>query len=78
MNSNSQKKLLQGKAIYYRNWLIKTKVINGKLWLRWQHPAENFPRYSYPVGERGLSDTIRYVRLLIDLAITLEQGATDD
>ncbi|MEC4984232.1 MAG: hypothetical protein SAJ37_13710 [Oscillatoria sp. PMC 1068.18] len=78
MNSNYQENLLQGKPICYRNWLITTKVINGKLWLRWQHPAENFPRYSYPIGERELADTISYVRLLIDLAIKLEQGVIDD
>lgn len=62
--------------IYYRDWLIGTKVIDGRLWIRWQHPAESFPRYNCPVGEKGLAETIRYVRLLIDMAIKLEQDAT--
>ncbi len=61
--------------ISYRNWLIGTKVIDGRLWIRWQHPAESFPRYNYPVGEKGLAETIRYVRFLIDMAIKLEQDA---
>lgn len=60
--------------IRYRDWLISTKVIDKQLWLRWQHPKESYPRYSYPVTERGLADTIRYARLIIDLAIQLEEG----
>lgn len=61
------------KPIRYRDWLISTKMIDRQLWLRWQHPNENFARYSYPVTERGLTDTIRYARFLIDLVITLEE-----
>ncbi len=61
------------KPIQYRDWLITTKLIDGQLWLRWQHPKESFPRYSYPVTERGLADTIRYARFLIDIAIKLEE-----
>jgi hypothetical protein len=60
--------------IRYRDWLISTKVIDKQLWLRWQHPKESYPRYSYPVTERGLADTIRYARFIIDLAIQLEEG----
>lgn len=63
----------QMKPIQYRDWLITTKLIDGQLWLRWQHPKESFPRYSYPVTERGLADTIRYARFLIDIAIKLEE-----
>ncbi|HEY9666853.1 MAG TPA: hypothetical protein V6C91_08605 [Coleofasciculaceae cyanobacterium] len=63
---------LQMKPLRYRGWLISTKVVDGQLWLRWQHPRESFPRYSYPVTERGLADTIRFARFLIDLAIRLE------
>ncbi|HEY9596835.1 MAG TPA: hypothetical protein V6D33_04115 [Cyanophyceae cyanobacterium] len=63
---------VQLEPIRYRDWLISTKVIDGRLWLRWQHPNEAFPRYSYPVTEKGLTDTIRYARFLIDLTIKLE------
>lgn len=70
-NSNTG---LHLKPIRYRDWLITTKVIGKQLWLRWQHPKENFPRYSYPVTERGLTDTIRYARFLIDLIIKLEES----
>lgn len=61
--------------IRYRDWIITTKLINGQLWVRWQHPAESFPRYNYPVRDKGLAETIRYVRLLIDMATKLEQDA---
>ncbi|MBE9125991.1 MULTISPECIES: hypothetical protein [unclassified Coleofasciculus] len=59
--------------IRYRNWLISTKIIDKRLWLQWKHPDENFARYCYPVTERGLTDTIRYARFLIDLIIRLEE-----
>jgi hypothetical protein len=72
---NTAEANLQVKPLRYRGWLICTKVIDGHLWLRWQHPKESFPRYSYPVTERGLADTIRYARFLIDLAIKLEEEA---
>lgn len=68
---------LQAQPIQYRDWTISTKVIGGQLWLRWQHPQENFPRYSYPVTERGLADTIRFARFLIDLTIKLEAAGAD-
>lgn len=68
---------LQEQPIRYRDWSISTKVIGGQLWLRWQHPKESFPRYSYPVTERGLADTIRFARFLIDLTIKLEAGGVD-
>lgn len=60
--------------IRYRDWLISMKMIDQKPWLRWQHPKENFPRYSYPITERGLSDTIHYARFLIDAIIALEEA----
>jgi hypothetical protein len=56
----------------YKGWSISSKVINGKLWLRWQHPQENIPRYGCPVGEGGLSATVNHVRLMIDLTMKLE------
>jgi hypothetical protein len=68
---------LQEQPIRYREWSISTKVIGRQLWLRWQHPKESFPRYSYPVTERGLADTIRFARFLIDLTIKLEAGGVD-
>jgi len=49
-------------------------MIDRRLWLRWQHPNENFARYSYPVTERGLTESIRYARHLIDLTIELEEA----
>ncbi len=64
--------------IQYRDWLISTKVVDKQLWLRWQHPKETFPRYSYPVTERGLADTIRYARLIIDLSIRLEESEVNE
>jgi hypothetical protein len=69
---------LQMKPLRYRGWLISTKVIDGQLWLRWQHPRESFPRYSYPVTERGLADTIRFARYLIDLVIKLEEESLEE
>ncbi|MFB2983549.1 hypothetical protein [Microseira sp. BLCC-F43] len=56
----------------YKGWSITTKLINGKLWLRWQHPKENLPRYGCLVGENGLNATIDHVRMMIDLMIKLE------
>ncbi|MFB8788731.1 MAG: hypothetical protein U7123_07740 [Potamolinea sp.] len=76
LNTNMPNPGWQMQPIRYRNWLISTKVINRQLWLRWQHPNEGFPRYSYPVTERGLTDTIRYARHLIDMAIQLEEAET--
>jgi hypothetical protein len=64
--------------IQYREWLISTKVVDKQLWLRWQHPKETFPRYSYPVTERGLADTIRYARFIIDLSIRLEESEVNE
>jgi hypothetical protein len=72
VTANTPEASLQMKPMRYRSWLISTKVIDGQLWLRWQHPRESFPRYSYPVTERGLADTIRFARFLIDLVIKLE------
>lgn len=63
---------LEQVPIRYRGWPISTKVINGKLWLRWQHPQESFPRYGCPVTEEGLAVTVNHVRFMIDLAIKLE------
>lgn len=74
MTSLARTLLLNREPICYRNWKISTQVIEGKIWLRWQHPREDFPRYSYPVGDRGLVETVRQVRFLIDLAIKLEEG----
>ncbi len=59
----------------YRDWLISTKIVDKQLWLRWQHPCENYPRYSCPVTDKGLADTIRYARAMIDLVIKLEEEA---
>ncbi|GAB4193379.1 MAG: hypothetical protein Fur006_38380 [Coleofasciculaceae cyanobacterium] len=72
VTANTPEASLQMKPMRYRSWLISTKVIDGQLWLRWQHPRESFPRYSYPVTDRGLADTIRFARFLIDLVIKLE------
>lgn len=49
-------------------------MIDRRLWLRWQHPHENFARYSYPVTDRGLTDSLLYARHLIDLIIELEEA----
>lgn len=75
VTANTSEASLQMKPLRYRGWLISTKVIAGHLWLRWQHPRDSFPRYGYPVTERGLADTIHYARFLIDQTITLEQEA---
>lgn len=64
--------LLEQIPVRYKGWGISTKVINGKLWLRWQHPNENFPRYGCPVSEEGLEVTINNVKFLINLANKLE------
>lgn len=59
----------------YRGWSITTQVIDGQLWVRWQHPQESFPRYGCPVTEEGMAVTIEQARSLIDLAIQLEERA---
>lgn len=65
---------LQQLPARYKGWLISTKVINGKLWLRWQHPDESFPRYGCPVTDGDIASTISHIRLMIDIAIKLESG----
>lgn len=60
-------------TIRYRGWLISTKLVDGKLWLQWQHPSESFPRYGTPLIGKHLAETIRHARFLIDLTIKLEQ-----
>ncbi len=77
MDSGFRETLSKRTPIRYRNWLITTNTIDGKLWIRWQHPQDSFPRYSYEVGDKSLSEVIRYVRFLIDLAIKLEENAPD-
>lgn len=74
MNAHTSKTASKRTPIVYRDWLISTNTIDGKLWLRWQHPQESFPRFNYEVGDKGLSEAIRYVRFLIDLAIKLENS----
>jgi hypothetical protein len=78
VTANTPETSLQMKPLRYRGWLINTKVVDGQLWLRWQHPRESFPRYSYPVTERGLADTIRFARYLIDLVIKMEEESLTD
>jgi hypothetical protein len=70
----ARKLLLHRESLTYRNWTISSKVINGQLWLCWQHPSESFPRYNFPVGDRSLSEAVRHVRFMIDLAIKLEEN----
>jgi hypothetical protein len=60
----------------YKGWRISSKVINGKLWVRWQHPQESFPRYGCSIGEAGIAGTVSHIKLFIDLAIRLEEEAT--
>lgn len=78
VTANKPEASLQKKPLRYRGWLLSTKVIEGTLWLRWQHPRESFARYSYPVTERGLADTIRFARYLIDLIIKLEEESLQE
>ncbi|MBE9114803.1 hypothetical protein IQ249_02730 [Lusitaniella coriacea LEGE 07157] len=58
--------------ICYRGWIVSTQVVQGQLWIRWQHPQDTFPRYGRPVTNNGLSATVSHVKFLIDLAMTLE------
>jgi hypothetical protein len=74
MQSNLADTAIEKIPAQYRSWPISTKVIDGQLWLRWQHPKENFPRYGCPVTDAGIATTISHVRFLIDLAIKLEEG----
>lgn len=69
-----QDALLQDKCVHYRDWLIFSRTIHGKLWLRWQHPKDNFPRCGCPVGEKELSEVIEFVYFWINLAIELEEN----
>ncbi len=77
MTINISSSSLPLQPIQYRDWLITAKVVDRQLWLRWQHPNETIARYGYPVTERGLVDTIRQARYLIDLSIGLEEGEAE-
>jgi hypothetical protein len=77
VTTHPSKTSLPLQPIRYRDWSISSKIIDRQLWLQWQHPNEPFPRYGYPVTERGLADTIRYARFLIDLIIKLEESEGD-
>lgn len=57
----------------YKGWRLSTKLINGKLWLRWQHPKESFARFGCPINQDDIASTINHGRFLIDLAIKLEE-----
>lgn len=70
----ARKLLLERQPIYYHHWTITTKVMNNQLWICWQHPSETFPRYNFPVGDRSLSEAVRHVRFMIDVAIKLEEN----
>lgn len=72
MSSNGFNPDLSQSPVQYRGWLISTKMINGQLWIRWQHPNDTFPRYGRPVVSGDLAATISHVRFLIDVAIKLE------
>lgn len=74
-DNNSQNNLQQIPP-HYRGWLITTKVSNGKLWLRWQHPNESFPRYGCPINENDIAYSINHARFTIDLSIKLEEEAS--
>lgn len=73
--SNVNNNSVQQVPAQYRGWRITTKLNNGKLWLRWQHPNETFPRYGCPLNENEIGSSIDHVRFLIDLAIKLEEEA---
>lgn len=75
MSSNGFNPDLSQSPVQYRGWLISTKMINGQLWIRWQHPSDNFPRYGRPVVSGDLAATINHVRFLIDVAIKLESSS---
>lgn len=72
VSSNSSEAEKQQIHAKYRGWSISTVVIDGQLWLRWQHPKESFSRYGCPITDEGMASTISHVRFLIDLAIKLE------
>jgi|GEM_PF-3140469 len=59
-------------AIQYRGWSIQTQVINGQMWVRWQHPLDNCSRYGCPIMEAGLDATLMHAKSLIDTTIDLE------
>jgi len=70
--TNTYQSVIDQIPVRYKGWVISTKVINGKLWLHWQHPKENFPRYGCPLNDAGVEFTINHLRFMIDLAIKLE------
>lgn len=78
VSSNSSKAEKQHIHSKYKGWLISTVVIDGQLWLRWQHPKESFSRYGCPLTEQSVASTISHVRFLIDLAIKLEASMTSE
>lgn len=71
--SNSSDNEIQQIPTQYKGWRLTTKLINGKLWLRWQHPQESFARFGCPINQDDITSTINHVRFLIDLAIKLEE-----
>ena len=77
MTSISSQTLVRQNPICYRQWLVSTTDIDGKLWIHWQNPQESFPIYSYEVGDKSLSEVICYVRFFINLAINSESRYPD-
>lgn len=62
--------------ILYRGWVISTEVIKKQLWVRWQHPLEDFPRYGCPVTDDDVDSAINNVKSTIDITIDLEQSSS--
>ncbi|NJL00290.1 MAG: hypothetical protein HC838_05765 [Spirulinaceae cyanobacterium RM2_2_10] len=59
-------------SLHYRGWLIVQQQLGRQLWLRWQHPQEDFPRYGIPVEPTTWSQRLKDVHRSIDLILQLE------
>lgn len=58
----------------YKGWSINPQLVDGQLWLRWQHPEDSFSRYGCPTTKASLFSTVKYVQSLIDMIINLEEN----
>ncbi|MEC4989229.1 MAG: hypothetical protein SAJ37_10805 [Oscillatoria sp. PMC 1068.18] len=58
----------------HRGWIITKRRVKNRLWLRWQHPQEDFARYGCLYSEEGSEEKLAYAIAQIDLMIELESS----
>ncbi len=64
--------LSETSPVFYRGWKILQQRFGKQIWLRWQHPEDNFPRYGFPIEPGSGSQRLDEAQQLIDLILQLE------